>query len=86
MSALTTHDLQAADLSAPDGLDDDGAPCPGGPQRPQPVSPVPDMTTIGRAPGSPGVHGPATASRGELIAAAPDRARQQLTPALMGIG
>jgi hypothetical protein len=30
--------------------------------------------------------GQVTASRAEMIAAAPGRARQQLTPALMGVG
>jgi hypothetical protein len=35
---------------------------------------------------SAGPHPPVTASRVEMIAAAPGRARQQLTPALTGVG
>ena len=54
--------------------------------RPPPV--VSPGTSGGRSPaaGSPGRHPPVTASRAELIAAAPGRGRHQLTPALLGVG
>ena len=98
MTTLTTHDLDAADLLALARLDDDGAPCPGGRPRPQPACPAPDLTPAAREPTdarlppvvSAGTSGgrspPVTASRAELIAAAPGRARHQLTPALLGVG
>ena len=41
-----------------------------------------DLLALARSPG----HPPVTASRAEMIAAAPGRARQQLTPALTGVG
>jgi hypothetical protein len=49
---------------------------------------VPAETSGGHsaAAGSPGLHPPVTASRPEMIAAASGRARQQLTPALTGVG
>jgi len=43
MNAFTAKDLEAADLLALARLDDDGAPCSGGPPRPQLARPVPDM-------------------------------------------
>ena len=91
MSTFTASDLGVADLLALAGPDEDGAPCSGGPPRPQLARPVPGMTAIAQEPidaaaGSPGLHPPVTASRAEMIAAAPGRARQQRAPALTGVG
>src|SRR5260221_14752633 len=102
MNALAAQDIEAPDLLALARLDDDGAPGRCGPPWSQPGRPGPDMIataqdpmdprpppeTSGRyraADRSPG-HPPVTASRAETIAAASGRARQQLTPALTGVG
>ena len=102
MNALTANDIEAADLLALSRLDDDGAPDRCGPPCSHPGRPVPDMiatahepmdprpprqtsgghSAVARSPG----HPPVTASRAEIIAAASGRARQQLTPALTGVG
>ncbi len=102
MSALADNDIEAADLLALARLDDDGAPCSGGPPWSRPVRSVPDVIVIAQEPmnpgprpeasgghrapvRSPGPHRPVIAGRA-VIAAAPGRARQQLTPALTGVG
>ena len=102
MNALAADDIEAADLLALARLDDDGAPGRCGTPWSQPGRPVPDMIATaqeptdsrpppetsgrrGAADRSPG-HPPVTASRAEMIAAASGRARQQLTPALTGVG
>ncbi|HUZ36094.1 MAG TPA: hypothetical protein VMV17_07180 [Streptosporangiaceae bacterium] len=54
--------------------------------RPPPVVPAETSGGHSAAAGSPGLHPPVTASRPEMIAAASGRARQQLTPALTGVG
>jgi len=92
MNALAAGDIEAADLLALARLDD-GAPGRCGPPWSQPGRPEPDMIATaqetngrrGAAGRSPG-HPPVTASRAEMIAAASGRARQQLTPALTGVG
>jgi hypothetical protein len=78
MNVFTAHDLQAAGLLGLARPGDGGAP-------PAVIPP--------QARGGQGRHavrlagtGQATASRAETIAAAPSRARQQLTPALIGVG
>jgi hypothetical protein len=78
MNTFTAHDLEAEDLRALARLDDDGAP----------PAVTPPLASDGQ-----GRHairlagtGQVTASRAEMIAAAPGRARRQLTPALMGVG
>ena len=102
MNALAAQDIEAADLLALARLDDDGAPGRCGPPWSQPGRPGPDMIATAQQPTdprpppetsgrhraadrSPG-HPPVTASRAETIAAASGRARQQLTPALTGVG
>ena len=101
MNALAAQDIEAADLLALARLDD-GAPGRSGPPWSQPGRPEPDMIATAQEPMDPrpppetsGRHGaadrspghpPVTASRAETIAAASGRARQQLTPALTGIG
>jgi hypothetical protein len=74
MNVFTASDPGAADLLALARLDD-------------------VLPAVTRPPASEGSHairlagaGQVTASRAEMIAAAPGRARQQLTPALMGVG
>lgn len=55
----------------------------------EPMDPVPPPGASGGhgAPArSPGLHQPVTAGRAVMVAAAPGRARQQLTPALTGVG
>jgi len=102
MNALAAQDIEAADLLALARLDDDGAPGRCGPPWSYPGRPVPDMIATAQEPTDPrsppetsGRHGvagrspghpPVTASRAEMIAAASGRARQQLTPALTGVG
>ncbi len=102
MNALAAQDIDAADLLALALLDDDGAPGRCGPPWSQPGRPGPDMIATAQQPTDPrsppetsGGHGaadrspghpPVTASRAETIAAASGRARQQLTPALTGVG
>ena len=53
---------------------------------PKDLCPPPETSgghsAVARSPG----HPPVTASRAEMIAAASGRARQQLTPALTGVG
>jgi hypothetical protein len=102
MNALAVQDIEAVGLLALARLDDDGAPGRCGPPWSQPGRPVPDMIATAQEPTdprpppetsgghtaaarSPG-HPPVTASRAEMIAAAPGRARQQRTPALTGVG
>ena len=96
MNAPAAHEIDAADLLALARPDD------GGPPWPQPGRPVPDMIATAQEPMDPrpppetsGRHGaadrspghpPVTAGRAEMIAAASGRARQQLTPALTGVG
>jgi hypothetical protein len=46
MSALAGNDIDAADLLALARLDDDGAPCCGGPPWSPPGRPVPDRIAI----------------------------------------
>jgi hypothetical protein len=100
MNALAVNDIEAADLLA--RLDDDGPPGRCGPPRSHSGRPVPDIIATAQEPKdqrpppetsgghsavarSPG-HPPVTASRAEMIAAASGHARQQLTPALTGVG
>lgn len=102
MNAFTAADQEAADLLALARLDDDGAPCPSGLPRSQPGRPGPDNDRgRGSAAAADAPAGgqrrarrgrfsrPAPAGachRGRTIAAAPGRARRQLTPALTGAG
>ena len=102
MNALAAGDIEAADLLALARLDDDGAPGRCGPPWSQPGRSEPDMIATAQEPMDPrpppetsGRHGaadhspghpPVTAGRAEMIAAASGRARQQLTPALTGVG
>jgi hypothetical protein len=102
MNALAASDIEAADLLALARLDDDGAPGRCGPPWSEAGRPVPDMIATAHEPMHPGPppqasgghgaaarspgHPPVTAGRAEMIAAAPGRARQQLTPALTGVG
>ncbi len=100
MNALAVNDIEAADLLA--RLDDDGPPGRCRPPRSHSGRPVPDIIATAQEPKdqrpppetsgghsavarSPG-HPPVTASRAEMIAAASGHARQQLTPALTGVG
>ena len=78
MNVFTAHDLEAADLLALARLGDDGAP--------PAVTPPQARGGQGRHAGRLAGTGQVTASRAEMIAAAPRRARQQLTPALIGVG
>jgi len=73
MNVFTASDPGAADLLALARLDDVRAVTP---------PPASDGSHAIRLAGA----GQVTASRAEMIAAAPGRARQQLTPALMGVG
>jgi hypothetical protein len=50
MNTFTAKDLEAADLLALARLDDDGAPCSGGPPRPQLARPIPDMIATAQEP------------------------------------
>jgi hypothetical protein len=43
MNTFAAKDLEATDLLALARLDDDGAPCSGGPPHPQLARPIPDM-------------------------------------------
>jgi hypothetical protein len=102
MNALAAGDIEAADLLALARLDDDGAPGRCGPPWSQPGRHEPDMIATVQEPTDPrpppetsGGHGPAgrspghppvTVGRAEMIAAASGPARQQLTPALTGVG
>jgi hypothetical protein len=72
MNALAAKDIEATDLLA--GLDGDGSPGRCGP----PWSTLTPCTGHDR--------NRARASRAEMIAAASGRARQQLMPALTGVG
>jgi hypothetical protein len=78
MNVFTANDLKAAGLLAPTRPGDGGAP----------PAVIPPQARDGQ-----GRHavrlagtGQVTASRAEMISAAPCRARQQLTPALIGVG
>ena len=100
MNALAANDIEAADLLA--RLDGDGSPGRCGEAMVIPRPPRTDMIATAQEPKdqrslpetsgghsavarSPG-HPPVTASRAEMIAAASGHARQQLTPALTGVG
>ena len=78
MNVFTANDLEAADLLALARLDDDGAP----PAVTPPLASDGQRRHAIRLAGT----GRVTASQAEMIAAAPGRARQQLTPALIGVG
>lgn len=78
MNAFTANDAGAADALALARLDDDGAP--------PAVTPPQASEGQGRHAIRLAGTGQVTASRAEMIAAAPGRARRQLTPALMGVG
>jgi hypothetical protein len=78
MNVLTANDLEAAGLLALARPGDDGAP--------PPVTPPQARDGQGRHAIPLAGTGQATASRAEMIAAAPRRDRQQLTPALIGVG
>jgi hypothetical protein len=78
MNVFTASDLEAADLLALAQHDAGGAP----------PAVTPPAASDGQGPHAIRLAGTGrvTASRAEMIAAAPGRARQQLTPALMGVG
>jgi len=78
MNAFTAHDLEAEDALALARLDDDGAP--------PAVTPPQASDGQGRHAIRLAGTGQVSASRVEMIAAAPARARQLLTPALVGVG
>jgi hypothetical protein len=78
MNAFTAHDLEAEDLLALARLDDDGAP--------PAVAPAQARDGQGRHAIRLAGTGQVSASPVEMIAAAPVRARQLLTPALVGVG
>jgi hypothetical protein len=75
MNVFTAHYLEVAGALARPG--DDGPPA---------VTRPPAGDGRGRHAIRLAGTGQVTASRAEMIAAAPGRARQQLTPALMGVG
>jgi hypothetical protein len=77
MNAFTAHDLEAEDLLALARLDDDGAP--------PAVTPPQASDGQGRRAIRLAGTGQVSARRAEMIAAAPGRARQLLTPALVGV-
>jgi hypothetical protein len=78
MNVFTASDLEAAGLLALAQPGDDGAP----------PTVTPPLASDGRRRHA--IHlagtGRVTASQAAVIAAAPGRARQQLTPALIGVG
>jgi len=78
VNAFTANDAGAADAVALARLDDDGAP--------PAVTPPQASEGQGRHAIRLAGTGQVTASRPGMIAAAPGRARRQLTPALMGVG
>ena len=99
MNALAANDIEAADLLA--RLDGDGSLGRCGPAMVMPRPPRTDMiataqepkdqrplpeTTGGHSAVARSLGHPVTASRAEMIAAASGHARQQLTPALTGVG
>jgi hypothetical protein len=78
MNVFAASDLEAADLLALARLAADGAP--------PAVTPPPASDGPGRHAIPLAGTGQVTASQAAMIAAAPGRARQQLTPALIGVG
>ena len=78
MNVFAVNDLEAADALALARLDDDGAP--------PAVTPPPARNDQGRHAIRLAGAGQVTARQAEMTAAAPARARQQLTPALTGVG
>ena len=100
MNALAANDIEAADLLGPARRRRAAGPL--RPVTVTPWAPVPDIIATAQEPQdqrpppetsgghsavarSPG-HPPVTASRAVMIAAASGHARQQLTPALTGVG
>jgi hypothetical protein len=77
VNAFTANDPGAADALALARLDDGAPPA---------VTPTQASEGQGRHAIRLAGTGQVTASRPEMIAAAPGRARRQLTPALMGVG
>ncbi len=78
MNIFTAHDSEAADALAQNRPGDGGAS--------PAVTPPQARGGQGRHAGRLAGTGQATASRAEMIAAAPGRARRQRTPALIGVG
>jgi hypothetical protein len=78
MNVFSANDLQGTDLLALARPGADGAP--------PAVTPPPASGGRGRHAVRLAGAGRVTASRAAVIAAAPGRARQQLTPALIGVG